>query len=65
MRKWLIDLRQKANMTQGELADRVHITIQLYHCIENGDIMPTPRIAKRITAVLGVPNEWIRLLYDE
>lgn len=58
-------LRRKANMTPGELADRVHITIQLYHCIERGEIVPTPRIAKRIAAVLGVSDEWIRLLYDD
>lgn len=42
-------------MTQAELADRVHVTRQTVIAIERGRYSPSLEIAFRIAGVFGVP----------
>lgn len=49
-------LRFAANeMTQAELADRVHVTRQTIIAIEQGRYSPSLEMAFRIASVFGVP----------
>jgi len=49
------DYRQKANMSQVELAKRAQISRPHLSNIENGEAQPTIDVALRIADALGVP----------
>lgn len=63
MRSWLRDIRKKAGMTEGQVAEAVGITQVGYHLIETGERTPRPETAQRIGAVLGFP--WTRFYEAE
>ncbi len=48
---------EHGEMTQQELADRVHVTRQTINAIELGKYSPTLEAAFRIAAVFGKPLE--------
>lgn len=63
MRKWLVELRKAANMSQQAVADEAGICQSYYAGIETG-VRGKPlsvTIAKKIAAVLGF--DWTRF-YD-
>lgn len=62
IRRWLIEIREAAGMTQGQVAEAADISQPSYCDIENGKSNPKPQTAKRIGSVLGFP--WARL-YEE
>lgn len=45
--------RAKANLTQGDLADRVAVTRQTIHAIEAGKFVPSTLLALKIARVFG------------
>jgi len=52
-RKWLVQLRRKAGLTQRELADKVNIS-RNYSCdIEKGRRNPSGPVAIRIAEILS------------
>lgn len=55
MRKWFIDLRKQANLTQQKLADEIGVTRQLISAIENGDCEPSVTTAKSLGKLLNFP----------
>ena len=57
MRPWLIEYRQKAGLSQADVAIKCGISRQYYSFIESGDRNCTVRIAKKIANVLGFPWE--------
>lgn len=61
-RQWLIDLRNKNNLRQTDIARAVGISGQQYSAIERGFRNPSTPVAKRIAAYLGFP--WI-LFYED
>ena len=64
MRKWLVEIRKAAKLSQQAVADRAGICQSYYASIETG-VRGKPlsvTIAKRIAAVLGF--DWKRF-YDE
>lgn len=62
-RHWLIMLRDKAGMTQGQVATAAGISQPSYFEIEKGYSTPRPETAKRIAAVLGFA--WAKFYDDE
>lgn len=60
-RKWLIELREEADLSQERLAKEVGITRQMISAIENG-AGTKAATAKKIASVLGC--NWIRF-FDE
>lgn len=63
MRSWLKELREKAQMSQAQLAVAVGITQQQYSFIENGKRGVRVATAKKIAAALGF--DWQRFYEDE
>lgn len=64
MRKWLVEIRTVANMSQQAIADAAGISQSYYASIETG-VRGKPlsvTIAKKIAAALGF--DWTRF-YDE
>ena len=64
MRKWLVEIRKAAKLSQQAVADRAEICKSYFASIETG-VRGKPlsvTIAKRIAAVLGF--DWTRF-YDE
>lgn len=61
-RQWLIDLRNKSNLKQTDIANAVGISGQQYSAIERGFRNPSTSVAKRIAAFLGFP--WT-LFYED
>ena len=55
MRKWFIDLRKQANLTQQKLADEIGVTRQWISAIENGDCEPSVTTAKSLGKLLNFP----------
>lgn len=62
-RAWLLRLRKEAKLTQEEVADLVQTTQQHYSLIEKGERRPSPRLAKRIAALLEF--EWVKFYEDD
>jgi len=62
MRKWLKELRERAKMSQVELAAAAGISQQQYSFIETGKRGVTVNVAKKIAAALGF--DWQRF-YDD
>ena len=52
-REWLIDLRKKKGLTQGEVAARSGISQPSYFEIEKGKTTPKIRTAQAVARVLG------------
>ena len=50
---------QAAEMTQGDLADRVGVTRQTVNAIEQGKYSPSLEVAFKIARVLAVPLEQV------
>ena len=51
----LADIRKAKHLTQEEVARTVSISRVAYTNIENGKRNPSPKVAKRIASVLGIP----------
>jgi len=62
MRDWLKIKRQDLGLSCGEVAKKIGISRQYYSMIELGNRRPTPEVAKRIAAVIGI--DWARF-FDE
>lgn len=62
---WLKELREQKNKSQTTVAKECNISRQYYSFIENKKRRPSPQVAQRITAVLGVPDAWPDLLRDK
>lgn len=60
--EWLIRTRETSGMSQEQVAGSCKITRQYYNFIENGRRSPSPKIAKRIAAVLGF--DWTKFYED-
>lgn len=58
----LSSVREKKNLTQKDLAERVGVTRQMISSIENG-ASPSVRLAKKIADVLGF--RWFKLYEDD
>lgn len=52
MRKWLVEIRDKNNLTQNEVAVASEIDRAYYNMIENGKRRPSPEVAQRIGSTL-------------
>ena len=63
VRSWLIELREAAGMTQGQVAEEAGISQPSYCDIENG-VTKTPKMetSKKLAAFIGEP--WTRF-YEE
>lgn len=61
MRKWLLDARKKQGKNQSEISAVAGITQSSYSKIENGKVLPTVPVAKKIATALGF--EWTQF-YD-
>jgi len=55
--EWLVEFRNKKNMTQEEVSDLCDIKRPYYSMIENGKRRPSVDVAKRIATVLEF--DWI------
>ncbi|GAA0491002.1 helix-turn-helix transcriptional regulator [Salinibacillus aidingensis] len=53
MRKWLLDIRKKQNLTQAQVAEQSEIARTTYSMIELGERGVTVENAKKISCVLG------------
>lgn len=60
--EWLKTLRLAHGMTGEAVGAQAGITQQHYNFIENGKRRPSPKVAKRIAAVLGF--EWTRFFEE-
>ena len=61
VRRWLIELREASEMTQGQVAAAAGLAQPSYFEFEKGISTPRPETAKRIGEVLGF--SWTRF-YD-
>ena len=62
VRSWLIELREAAGMTQGQVAEEAGISQPSYCDIENGRSNPKPETAMKIGSVLRFP--WPRFFEE-
>ncbi|WP_369878273.1 helix-turn-helix transcriptional regulator [Bacillus sp. JNUCC-21] len=62
-RHWLQKIRQEAELTQKEVAEKANIARTTYAMIESGARNPTPLVAKGIAGVLNF--SWIYFFEDE
>lgn len=53
MRRWLKEVREKAEKTQEKVADEAGISRSYYTNIENGTKTPSVKAAKQIAGVLN------------
>ena len=51
----LAEIRKEKHLTQEEVAKAVGISRVAYTNIENGKRHPSPKVAKRLASVLGIP----------
>ena len=56
---------ENGEMTQQELADRIHVTRQTVNAIELGKYSPSLEAAFKIAAVFGKPLESVFHYWDE
>ncbi|OIK20274.1 helix-turn-helix domain-containing protein [Bacillus amyloliquefaciens] len=61
-RHWLQKIRQEAELTQKEVAEKANIARTTYAMIESGARNPTPQVAKGIAGVLNF--SWIYFFED-
>lgn len=61
-RKWLRDIREKADKSGSKVAEEAGISQQMYSFIEIGQKTPSVQVAKRIATVLGF--DWTRFFED-
>jgi len=57
------DSRKEARMTQGELAEKLHVTKSYISRIENGLITPSVTVFYRIIEALGMRVEIVKPMY--
>lgn len=55
--KRLRAFRKLKNLTQQELADKLHVSIAIVGAIERGTRMPSNELLRSIQAVLGVTEQ--------
>ncbi|WP_423140944.1 helix-turn-helix transcriptional regulator [Parablastomonas sp. CN1-191] len=53
----LRELREKAGLTQGQLAELVGVSRKTINTVENGIFVPSTVVALKIAAALGQPVE--------
>jgi putative transcriptional regulator len=53
----LRDLREKAGLTQGQLAELVGVSRKTINTVENGVFVPSTVVALKIARTLGQPVE--------
>jgi transcriptional regulator with XRE-family HTH domain len=58
--KRLRAFRKLKNLTQQELADRLHVSIAIVGAVERGTRTPSPELLRSIHAVLGVTEQELR-----
>jgi transcriptional regulator with XRE-family HTH domain len=58
----LLDARKEAQVTQSELAKRIHSTKSYISRIENGAIVPSAGVFYRIMDALGLRVEIVKLI---
>lgn len=61
MRKNMIELRKKRNLTQSEVAEKLGVARNTYTSYETGDITPSLEIGIRIKQVLNTQEDNIFL----
>ena len=54
MRVWLKEIREKDNLSQGEMADKLRLPTTTYASYEQGKRTPTVNSAKRIADTLKI-----------
>lgn len=64
MRKKLKDARQKAGMTQQEIADKLKIGLRHYQKIEAGDTKGSFEIWDALEDILGIHQRILREMRD-
>ncbi|MCM3168994.1 helix-turn-helix domain-containing protein [Peribacillus frigoritolerans] len=52
-RQWLLDKRNKVNLTQDEVATQANIKRPYYTQIESGVRSPSVKVAKEIAEIIG------------
>jgi transcriptional regulator with XRE-family HTH domain len=57
-RRWLIDLREKANYTRMEAAYHCGVHVTYIAKIEDGERRPSPEVAQKLGKLLGF--DWTR-----
>lgn len=65
LRTKIKELREKHNISQGELADKIGVSRQTINYIENGKIIPSLKIARQIAKVFQVSTDNIFEFDDE
>jgi len=63
MRTDLIQARQKANLTQEQLAEAMGVTQPTISCYENGTLLLSPSRAKQMASLLDL--EVLAILFPE
>ena len=63
MRNWLIEIRQKSGYSQAYICRAVGVKQPTYWEYEHGESNPSPKIARRIGALLGF--DWTLFFPDE
>ncbi|ASS76971.1 transcriptional regulator [Tumebacillus algifaecis] len=58
--KRLRAFRKLKNLTQQELADKLHVSIAIVGAVERGTRMPSHELLRSIHAVLGVTEQELR-----
>ncbi len=63
MREWLIESRNRKQLTQKDVADNIGITRQMISAIENGTASPSVSVAQSIGKLLDF--EWTKFFEDK
>lgn len=63
MNNILKDARQKADLTQNQIAEQLGCTLQYYNMIENGKKQPSVQLAKKISKILKI--KWTIFFNEE
>lgn len=56
--EWLARCRKEKGLTQKAVSEKIGVAPPTYWAYEHGKIKPSPRTAKKLAAVLGIP--WTR-----
>ena len=67
MREWLREMRTKSGITQGKMAEELHITQSYYSMIEDGERQKKLdlTLAAKLAVIFSVPIEQIVQLEGE
>ena len=57
-------IREEKLLQQKDVAKQAGISYSYYSLIESGFRRPSPPVAQKIAAALGVSDEWYKLLED-